>query len=200
MTLSALATHPAHWPWPAQFLLLTAAALVCAISGLLLAVQEQQERRDHAQQRHQELRAQLRTALTQTATLATLTARKTALQVLQAQQEQQLWPASAISDGLLHTKLMRRAGECGVTLASFKPQADRPAASVMLRGSYTALLQLLEQLSVPPMPLLFDSLELQRSERPDDTDLLLNALIRVPVVPAAGATSPPLSNSKETSP
>ena len=184
MSLGSLAIHPAHWPLPARIVLMLACTLLCSASGLLLAVQEQEDSRHAARQRQQELRTQFHAALTQTTRSDALRTRKTALQMHVALQEEQLWPPSAASEGLLHTKLMRRAAECGLTLESFKPHAGKPSASLSLRGSYSGLLRLVELVTAPPLPVLFDSLELRISERPGDNALLMTAVVTAPPQPA----------------
>ncbi len=192
MSLRDLAIHPAHWSLPARLLLMLACALLCAASGLLLAAQEQEDSRHAARQRQQELRTQFRAALAQANRVATLRVQKTALQMQLATQEEQLWPPSATSNGLLHTKLMRRAAECGLALESFKPHAGKPSAGLSLRGPYASLLRLVELVTAPPLPVLFDSLELRISERPGDSALLMTTVVTAPPQPAP--------NEKERSP
>ncbi|MFJ3057771.1 type 4a pilus biogenesis protein PilO [Herbaspirillum sp. NPDC087042] len=183
MSLRALAIHPAHWPLPARLVLMLACALLCAVGGLLLAVQEQEDSRHAARQRQQELRTQFRAALAQANRVGTLRVHKTALEVQLATQEEQLWPSAAASNGLLHTKLMRRAAECGLTLESFKPHAGKPSASLSLRGPYSGLLRLVELVTAPPLPVLIDSLELRISERPGDRSLLMTTIVTAPTRP-----------------
>nr|WP_198983187.1 hypothetical protein [Herbaspirillum sp. ASV7] len=180
MNLHTLATHPAHWPLAARIVLMLVCALSCAASGLLLAVQEQEDIRYGLRQRQQELRTQFQAALAQAARAGGLRAHKTALQVQLATLEEQLWPPSAAGNGLLHTKLMRRAAECGLTLESFQPHAGKPSANLNLRGSYLDLLRLVELVTAPPLPVLIDSLELRISERPGDRSLLLSAVVTAP--------------------
>lgn len=186
MRHASLRTHPAHWPWPARLAVLLLTTLLCALAGLLLAVGELDETRQSARQQQQDLRAQYQSALTQAAQTAGLQSRLNALDMRLSAQQGQLWPVDRLQPELLHAKLARRAGECGLTLESFQPQAGKLAASISLRGSHAGLLRFVELVSRPPMPVLFEHLDISRGERDGQAVLLMKAGIVAPV-PAAVA-------------
>ncbi|MDR6395989.1 Tfp pilus assembly protein PilO [Herbaspirillum seropedicae] len=185
MRRTLLCGHPAHWPQWAQVLLLLAITLLCAGSGLLLAVQDLEDLRQQEHQRQQALRIQLQAALRQSAQLAGLIAQQRTLEMQLHQGQEQGWSAAQAEGDLLHAKLARRAAECALALESFQPNPDRQRAAISLRGQYAGLLCFVELVSQSPLPLLLESLEIVIDARPADTALRMSAQVFLPpVVPS----------------
>ncbi|NUT63194.1 type 4a pilus biogenesis protein PilO [Herbaspirillum sp. C9C3] len=188
-------THPAHWPRLARLALCLLVALSCAGSGLLLAVSDLEDSRQAARQRQQDLRAQYQAALTQRAQQPALRSRESALLMQLTAQQAQLWSADQLQPDLLHTKLARRASECGLTLESFKPLSGKLAAAIALRGSHAGLLRFVELVSSLPLPVLFERLDINVSEQGDQAILQLHATVSAP-----GAALVSGGDTKESAP
>ncbi|ONN66826.1 hypothetical protein [Herbaspirillum sp. VT-16-41] len=192
MKRASLSTHPAHWPRPARLALYLLTTLACAASGLLLAVEELDESRQSAQRQQQDLRVQYQSALNQLALRDGLQSRQTALEMQLVAQQVQLWRPDQQQPELLHAKLARRAEEHGLVLTSFQPQPGKLSATISLRGKHAGLLRFVEQVSRPPMPVLFENLEIT-SERGTQAALLMKATVSAPTGNAKSASmeSPP---------
>ncbi|WP_413457961.1 type 4a pilus biogenesis protein PilO [Herbaspirillum huttiense] len=195
MSQSRWQTHPAHWPLLPRLALCLLALLVCAGSGLLLAVNELDEVRRSARQRQQDLRVQYQAALTQQAQLPALQSRQRTLAVQLAAQQGQLWPADQLQPELLQAKLARRASECGLTLSSFKPLSGRLAAAIVLRGSHSGLLRFVELVSSLPLPVMFERLDVNVVEKDGQSELQMNASVSAPVTASLSGIG-----TKETAP
>ncbi|ALU91265.1 type-IV assembly protein PilO [Herbaspirillum rubrisubalbicans M1] len=190
MKTSPLHTHPAHWPLPARLALWLLTIVLCALSGLLLAVDELDDQRQAARQQQQDLRAQYQAALTQVAQQATLQSRQNALELQLAEHQNQLWPPDQLQAELLQAKLARRAGECGLTLESFKPLSSKLGAAIVLRGSHAGVLRFIELVSSAPLPVLFESLDISPVEHHGRAMLQMNASVSAPAASPAPAAHP----------
>ncbi len=179
--------HPAHWPLLARLSLALLVTLLCAGSGLLLAVSEMEDQRQAARQRQQDLRVQYQAALTQRSQQPALQSRETALAMQLAAQQAQLWPAEQSQPDLLQAKLARRASECGLTLESFKPGSGKLTAAIVLRGSHAGLLRFVELVSSLPLPVLFERLDISVAEAGGQTVLQMNATVSAPVAASLAA-------------
>lgn len=180
-------THPAHWPLLARLSLALLVTLLCAGSGLLLAVSELEDQRQAARQRQQDLRVQYQAALTQRSQQPALQSRETALAMQLAAQQAQLWPTEQSQPELLQAKLARRAGECGLTLESFKPGSGKLTAAIVLRGSHAGLLRFVELVSSLPLPVLFERLDISVAEAGGQAVLQMNATVSAPVAATLAA-------------
>lgn len=192
MKPASLRTHPAHWPLPARLALYLLTTLLCTASGLLLAVGELDESRQSAQRQQQDLRVQFQSALNQAVQRDGLRSRQSALEMQLVAQQVQLWRPDQQQPELLHAKLTRRADEHGLVLTSFQPQPGKLSAAISLRGKHAGLLRFVEQVSRPPMPVLFENLEIT-SERGPQAALLMKATVSAPAGNATSAAleSPP---------
>ena len=180
-------THPAHWPLLARLSLALLVTLLCAGSGLLLAVSELEDQRQAARQRQQDLRVQYQAALTQRSQQPALQSRETALAMQLAAQQAQLWPTEQSQPELLQAKLARRAGECGLTLESFKPGSGKLTAAIVLRGSHAGLMRFVELVSSLPLPVLFERLDISVAEAGGQAVLQRNATVSAPVAATLAA-------------
>lgn len=190
MKRAAFRGHPAHWPRWSQVLLLLAATLLCAGSGLLLAVQEREDQRQALRQHQLTLRSQLQAALRQSAQLPGLVRQRQTLEMQLHQGQEQGWSAAQANSDLLHAKLARRASDCALALESFQPQPDRQRAAISLRGQYAGMLRFVELVSQPPMPLLVETMDIVIDTRPEEAALRMSAVVFLA----------PASPSKETAP
>lgn len=174
-------THPAHWPLVARLVLWLLVVLLVAASGVLMAVAELDDGRQAARQRQQDLRLQYQAALTQMGQQPSLQSRERTLAVQLAGQQAQIWPADQAQPDLLQAKLARRAGECGLTLESFKPLSGKLAATIVLRGSHAGLLRFVELVSSLPLPVLFERLDISVTEQGGQAVLQMNATVSAPM-------------------
>lgn len=180
-------THPAHWPLLARLSLALLVTLLCAGSGLLLAVSELEDQRQAARQRQQDLRVQYQAALTQRSQQPALQSRETALAMQLAAQQAQLWPTEQSQPDLLQAKLARRASECGLILESFKPGSGKLTAAIVLRGSHAGLMRFVELVSSLPLPVLFERLDISVAEAGGQAVLQMNATVSAPVAASLAA-------------
>lgn len=187
--------HPAHWPLVARLVLWLLVVLLVAASGVLMAVAELDDGRQAARQRQQDLRLQYQAALTQMGQQPSLQSRERMLAVQLAGQQAQIWPADQAQPDLLQAKLARRAGECGLTLESFKPLSGKLAATIVLRGSHAGLLRFVELVSSLPLPVLFERLDISVTEQGGQAVLQMNATVSAPMAVPLSPTE-----SKEPAP
>ncbi|MBO9536541.1 hypothetical protein [Herbaspirillum sp.] len=174
----ALPTHPAHWPPAARIVLLLAAALACAASGLVLYAHERSALRQAAENLRHSLQSRLTDALAKTSGLPALRAQENLLGMRLLVAQEQLWTQDGHADaGLLQLKLARRAEECGLEMASFKPLP--PAhAEISVGGEYASLLRFVELVTRPPLPVRIESMELAlHATRDGGQALLMKAVL-----------------------
>jgi Tfp pilus assembly protein PilO len=183
---SALLAHPAHWPLAARTILLLAVALAYSATGLFLYVQERSALRQAAENLRHSLQSRLATALSKVSELPVLRSQENLLGMQLLTVQDQLWPEDSHSGaGLLQLKLARRAEECGLEMESFKPLTPAhpvgpPAAhaEINMSGEYAGLLQFVELVTRPPLPVQFESMELAvHTAREGSQTLLMKAVL-----------------------
>ncbi|BEV17529.1 type 4a pilus biogenesis protein PilO [Herbaspirillum sp. DW155] len=195
MSQNRWSTHPAHWPLAARLVLWMLVMLLVAASGVLMAVTELDDRRQAARQRQQDLRLQYQAALMQIGQQPALQSRERTLTIQLAGQQPQIWPADQAQPDLLQAKLARRAGECGLTLESFKPLSGKLTATIVLRGSHAGLLRFVELVSSQPLPVLFERLDISVTDQGGQAVLQMNATVSAPLALPLSSTE-----SKESAP
>ncbi|MCA1324196.1 type 4a pilus biogenesis protein PilO [Herbaspirillum sp. alder98] len=178
--------HPGNWPLLPRVAVLTLASLCCAGAGLVLHAQPLSTARSGHENQLQAIKAEFHDALQRSASLPKLQARSEQLSA-RLQAGATLAPEDPANEPL-QVRLGATAEQCGLTLEAFRPLTD--GAELGVAGDYAALLLFVAELSQPPQPLLFESLDISAQRTATQQGLLMKASVRYQSLSAASNQEP----------